>query len=374
MFESKICIIHSDSKIESFYTLFPLIVSKFSRQIRFLNVNSRESKIVEGDCVILVRTFKGNKLFADEDQKKRDYVMDFKRRFNRVIMLDDGAGSDSLHYEYMDLVDLYYKGKLLRDKSNYLMPMYGRQIFTNYYNEKFGIVDEKVKLRESPSDSCLLKKLRISWNLGYGLYPAPNKNLSRLVRAANNLSLSKTLKPWFVYSYKRMIKQTELPVNYDKKLNKVHARFGYKSFPNTIGHQRKVFMQLCANSKNVITGTIKPGTYNKEIKKIGAVLSPYGWGEVCFRDFEAVINGGLLIKPNMDHIETWPDIYQSSKTYVPIDWDGSNLLDTIDYVSSHINEYAHIIETAKDEYRKSLLKLDDKVLSFLEEASGQKIN
>jgi hypothetical protein len=124
-----------------------------------LYADSKEVKVAEGACAILVRVFKGNKQFADEDQKKRNYIKDLKNRFDRIIMLDDGAGSDSLHHEYMDLVDLYYKGKILKDTSNYLRPMYGRQIFTNYYNEKFGVIDDNVNLRKTPNASSVLKKL-----------------------------------------------------------------------------------------------------------------------------------------------------------------------------------------------------------------------
>ena len=55
-----------------------------------------------------------------------------------------------------------------------------------------------------------------------------------------------------------------------------------------------------------------------------AVLSPFGYGEICFRDFEAVLSGALLLKPDCGHLETWPDIYGEG-TYVPLDWMASDL-------------------------------------------------
>jgi hypothetical protein len=374
MRNNKIYVMHSNSKIESLYTLFPLIISKYSELIKFVNIDSKEAKTAEGECVILVRVFKGNKSFSEEDQRKRNYIQDFRRRFNRVVMLDDGAGSDSLHFEYMDLVDLYYKGKLLKDRSNYLKQTYGRQIFTDYYNQKFGIVDEKEKLRELPNDPSILKKLRVSWNLGYGMYPLPNENTMRIARTATTLSLSKALSPWYKYCYKKMTNKLSRPINYDSKLRCVHARFGYKSLPNTIAYQRKIFVEKCSKNENVIIGKIKQGAYNTEISKAGAILSPFGWGEICFRDFEAIYNGSLLIKPNMDHIETWPDLYKESKTYISIDWDGNDLEETIDRATKDIKAYSPIIENAKDEYHQSLLQIDNKVLEFLEEATGTKIN
>lgn len=364
-------IMHSNSKIESLYTLFPLIVSKYSHLVKFVNIDSKEAKTVEGKCVILVRAFKGNKSFSDKDLKKREYLQNLRKRFNRVIMLDDGAGSDSLHFEYMDLVDLYYKGKLLRDRTNYLKQMYGRQIFTNYYHEKYGIVDDKVKLRDIPNDPSLLQKLRVSWNLGYGVYPLPSHNLTNISRLATNLSLSKALKPWFLYSYKRMIGHLERRENYDARLKCVHARFGYQAMPKTIAYQRKTFFEKCEQHDNVIVGKIRQSAYNSELRRVAAILSPFGWGEVCFRDFEAVLNGGLLIKPNMDHIDTWPNIYKNLETYVAIDWDGHNLDDALNNATNNIKAYRGIIETAKDEYRSSLLKMDNRVIEFLKEATGE---
>jgi hypothetical protein len=374
MVNNKIYVIHSNSKIESLYTLFPLIVSKFSHQVNFLNIDAKEAKLAEGKCVILVRVFKGNQLFAGEDQKKRDLINDFRKRFDRVIMLDDGAGSDSLHFEYMDLVDLYYKGKLLKERSDYTRPMYGRQLFTDYYNEKFGVIDDKIKIREIPKDPSLLNKLRVSWNLGCGIYPVPNGKLARLARAATTFNFSKALKPWYVYSYKKMIKKLGEPMDYDHKINKVQARFGNNSLPNTIGYQRKIYTQKSGKNENVITGSIKQKAYNIELKKVAAVLSPFGWGEICFRDFEAIINGSLLIKPDMSHLETWPDVYKNSKTYLPVDWDGNNLAEVINQASGNITEYADVIESARKAYKSALLEIDDKVLDFLEEATASTLN
>ena len=57
-------------------------------------------------------------------------------------------------------------------------------------------------------------------------------------------------------------------------------------------------------------------------------MSPFGWGEICIRDFEAVVAGSLLIKPSMQHLRTLPDIYRNRKTYVAVQWDFSDLGET----------------------------------------------
>jgi hypothetical protein len=123
----------------------------------------------------------------------------------------------------------------------------------------------------------------------------------------------------------------------------------------------------------VLSGSVNAKFYNKEIKQVAAVLSPFGWGEVCFRDFETIMNGALLIKPDMSHLETWPDIYIDSKTYLPVDWDGNNLVDTINFVSNNIADYTSIVEAGRKAYRNALLALDTRVFQFLTEATETNI-
>ncbi|PVY36663.1 hypothetical protein [Pontibacter virosus] len=370
MIKNKLYVIHSNSKIEALYTLFPLIVSKYSHLIEFVSIDSKEAMQVEGECVVLVRTFKGKESFKHNTERKRDFINNFRRRFNRVIMLDDGAGSDSLHYEYMDLVDLYYKGKLLINKNLYLQPRYGSQIFTDYYNTEYGIADEVIKIRERPSDPSVLNKLRVSWNLGCGVYPIPGQVLIKMLRSAVGHNFSKALKPLYLHYYRKTLKELSRPSDLKNKSDYVHARFGYKGLPNTIAYQRQVLLDTCKKNNKVISGKISQKAYNEEIKNVASVLSPFGWGEVCFRDFEAVFNGALLIKPNMDILETWPNIYLHDQTYIPIDWDGSDLLETIENVTSNVTAYQGIVDAAREEYRNSLLELDDRIQNFIEETSN----
>lgn len=373
MHTEPIYIVHSDSKIEALYTLFPLIVSRYVNLLRFVPINSRQAQKITGHSVVLVRAFKGNDAFAQNDEKKRAYVQDFRKRFDRVVMLDDGAGSDSLHYEYMDLVDIYFKGKLLRDQKAYLEPSYGRQPFTDYYHRQYGITDEKEKWRTPPTDPALLSKLRLSWNLGYGVYPVPAKNLVRMARLATRMGWVKILKPSFDRAYRSLLHSTAAPVAIANKQRVVQARFGYRSFPNTVGYQRRLMLEGTAGNKLLLAGKVPPDVYQQEIQQVGAVLSPFGWGEVCFRDFEAVAAGALLIKPDMSHLETWPDIYQSGITYQPVDWDGEQLNDVVALVTTNLEEYLPMIQAARQAYHQSLLQLEDRVVRFLEITTGMPI-
>ncbi len=61
-------------------------------------------------------------------------------------------------------------------------------------------------------------------------------------------------------------------------------------------------------------------------------------GEVCFRDFETVACGAVLLKPDMSHLRTNPNIYEAWVTYVPVNWDLSNLEECLEWVIDNPSE------------------------------------
>ena len=67
-------------------------------------------------------------------------------------------------------------------------------------------------------------------------------------------------------------------------------------------------------------------------------FSPYGMGEICFRDFECMQLGTIFIKPTHDLVHTIPNIYEDGKTYIGCKYDWSDLEEKIDYVLDNFNE------------------------------------
>ena len=74
-------------------------------------------------------------------------------------------------------------------------------------------------------------------------------------------------------------------------------------------------------------------------------FSPFGMGEICFRDFECMQYGTIFLKPNQDIVKTIPNIYIAGETYIDIEYDWSNLEERIDYVLSNFNEVNEMINT-----------------------------
>tara|TARA_Y100001937_G_scaffold95871_1_gene130250 strand:+ start:1118 stop:2143 length:1026 start_codon:yes stop_codon:yes gene_type:complete len=74
-------------------------------------------------------------------------------------------------------------------------------------------------------------------------------------------------------------------------------------------------------------------------------FSPFGMGEICFRDFECIQYGTIFIKPNQDIVRTLPNIYQAGETYIDVEYDWSNLEERIDYVLSDFKTINEMINT-----------------------------
>jgi hypothetical protein len=77
-------------------------------------------------------------------------------------------------------------------------------------------------------------------------------------------------------------------------------------------------------------------------------VGAFGWGEVCYREFEAIKMGAAIIFPNMDNIETWPNIYKDRITYLSYDYDMSNLLDKIEELLNNQELRTNLIKNSQE--------------------------
>ena len=82
--------------------------------------------------------------------------------------------------------------------------------------------------------------------------------------------------------------------------------------------------------------------YNRALVKSRIVVSPYGYGEVCIRDAEAIYAGAVLVKPPSEHALTWPPYFQNGVTYVECNADWSNLHEVIRTVLDNWDAYREI--------------------------------
>lgn len=72
-------------------------------------------------------------------------------------------------------------------------------------------------------------------------------------------------------------------------------------------------------------GRVSQAEYDREMRAAKICVSPFGYGEICWRDFEAIMSGCLLVKPDTRHIRSLPDLFVAGETYLPVAWDYSDL-------------------------------------------------
>ncbi len=167
-----------------------------------------------------------------------------------------------------------------------------------------------------------------------------------------------------LYRKKRFNPERALKSN--KNLYPVHARIGLISRPS-ISYQRKLILDKIEGNPLFLTRRVPQGRFNRETANSRIILSPFGWGELCLRDFETVRSGALLLKPDMGHIETWPDIFVPGETYIPFDWDAEQLAAQADYYLTHENERQGIAENAAQVYAGAVGMMQERFSSVMEE-------
>lgn len=136
----------------------------------------------------------------------------------------------------------------------------------------------------------------------------------------------------------------------------VFARFGANYSRNTVSYQRRKVRE--ALGLEALTRLTSQMRYGAEMKRSRCVVSPFGWGEITYRDFQAFLCGCLLIKPDMSHVETWPDLYVRGETYVKFSWDVADLPGVLADVNSRYERYVEVARTAQQRYSAYLTSGD----------------
>jgi len=87
--------------------------------------------------------------------------------------------------------------------------------------------------------------------------------------------------------------------------------------------------------------------YYNRISSSKIMLAPYGYGEMAPRDIESAMFGAILIKPDMDYIDTIPNIFEDNNTYISCKHDFSDLEDKINMVLNDYKNFSYIIDNMR---------------------------
>ena len=219
----------------------------------------------------------------------------------RLTYIDGFANNDlRLGAHLSDTVHAYAKKSLFRDRRRFLGPTRGDTHLVEYYSDLFGLPQQTVDFKV-PAD--LLGRLHLTPNF----FTAPS------------------LLPRF------LDRRAPAPQR-DRRID-VHARLAIHG-AEWYARMRGAFLERLDRvpGLNVATGTaVDWRTYMSELRQSKLCASPFGYGELCWRDMEAFLSGAVLLKPDMGHLDTLPNLYRPYETYVPVAWDFSDLDDAVSW-------------------------------------------
>jgi hypothetical protein len=288
-------------------------------------------------------------------------------KYKTIIFLCGQPEAGPNRLDLLPYVDRLFYKSVFKDRADYQKSLYGKNLFADHYHREYGICDTTEYINTAgitPEDA---QRPELSWNIGVGTYPRfhwpqragtvlARSGLPRLGRKIARLGIAgKGSPPDF-------FKPRPIPV---------HARISPVTSPS-IAYQRVLFINKIdalqsPHRELFLSGRVEQKQYYRELEESKIVLSPFGWGEVCFRDFETITAGALLFKPNMSHLETFPNVYIPYETYIPLDWDGKDLLEKAKHYLEDEKERIRIAKNAYEQYRSELSKLMDRFQSLFGE-------
>lgn len=292
--------------------LFPLKV--WGRTLADAGIDLRFYREVRGsvvDCDVLIIESKFySSRWRDAGEQVEAELESLSRRARKLFWFDiaDSTGWD--HARPLPYVTAWFKNQLLRDRSRYLRPLYGAgRIFADHLYQR-GLVEDAAPEWSAPVNSPeLLSKLHVGWNSGLADY-----SLAGPVRMAlyGKMPLPGLLQ------FPRHATRPDTP-----RTIPVSCRFGLSYARASVAWQRREIARLMGNHLS----TVKVGrrTYLHELSQSRLVVSPFGLGEITLKDFECFISGAALVKPAMDHLETWPDFFRPGETMLTHSWEADDL-------------------------------------------------
>ncbi|ARV20391.1 hypothetical protein AEP_03471 [Curvibacter sp. AEP1-3] len=194
-------------------------------------------------------------------------------------------------------IDIYIKKQTYADFSQYGTPTAGDTNLSNYYGSRHGLPELAQQ------------------------FVAP-VNFERKLRLGSNFGLSTLMVDMFLGA---------APVATGRDID-LHARIAVNGVPwyKAMRQEAKDAVDSLKGLKIASNGRVKRHKFYDELKRSKLCFSPFGYGEVCWRDYEAHATGALLLKPDMSHLRVLPNVFIPNETYVPLNWDLSDFAEKVE--------------------------------------------
>lgn len=295
------------------------------------------------NCDIL---FINSNVFRTYWQDNKSYIFNLLEKAVskklKILWFDTTDSTWCTQFEVLPYVDRFLKSQIFKDKTQYLERFRTGRIFTDYFDTLYrsGEKDEEFPL---PSKKDLAK-IGISWNTCFENYNESRFGIAARIRQkARPLLLSLTCEDLSIIF---------TPPNKQRRV-KVSCRVGFShSRPSVVAHRKAVTDIM--RGMNVPTSKISLSEYFSELRDSQIGVGPFGVGEITLRDFEIIICGATLVKPDIGHMETWPDLFQPGSSYIPHKWDLSDLKEKLEALADNPDLRIRIALDAQKTYKDAV--------------------
>jgi hypothetical protein len=240
----------------------------------------------------------------------------------RFIYFD---GDDDANVQWpavLRVVDLYVKKQAFADNKAYRSHYVGKSNLTDYVAKNYGVsfADNIISTSGGLDDPVDVDKIYVGWNL------ALDEPILEILQRVRSLPL--------VVRDCDVVCRASVPQ--DNWL--YHLR---SSAVAAIEAMSTRFHVLAPRHR------VPRSEYWDEMLRSKICVSPFGYGEICWRDFEAIMCGSLLVKPDITHLKTLPNLFVPGVTYIPIRWDYSDLEAKCEYYLQNEKERNEIVARAR---------------------------
>ena len=303
----------SHAQVHPFFYYRREILARFGwefRQRTMAGFLAQPSPADEADLVFVQPWFE---LGADGISRLLDEVAR-RCRPSKVVFLDSFAPTDLRFASLLaDRVDVYVKKHVLRNRGQYQDPVIGDTTLTDYFARRYAL--------ELPTSR----------------FDVPERFLDKLLVGPSFPTDDWAMEVLLAGKYVHHVKHWD-----------VHARLGSGGarWYELMRREAEEKIRSIAGIKPVVGFGAARRQYLKELEGSRLCFSPFGYGEVAWRDYEAVVCGAVLVKPDMGHCETNPNVFVPDETYVPVRWDLADLEEKVRSVLSRPQECERLARNA----------------------------